>query len=268
MKNLLSRTEYVLRETKSKFNNVAVLWSGGKDSTALLYVIAETFSNFPFIVVHLDNGNEFPETYAYMEKVQKNLNFKLIREPIEIKQDAITGLKCCGNNKTEALKRAIKREHFDAVVVGIRWDEHGIRGMERSFSPRDKEFKWNVYDAENGKFGNPLQDPEFVDWGITVNDFGKKCDHVRIHPLLHWSEADIWRYLENNNIPINNLYFSKNGKRMRSIGCQSCSVTIPSPAVTTEEIIQEITATTYGERAGRVQDKEMGMERLRAIGYM
>ena len=162
----------------------------------------------------------------------------------------------------------IKRERFDAIIVSIRWDEHGIRGMERYFSPRDSEFKWNVYNPEKGEHGEAMQDPEFINWGIAVSDFGEDCNHVRVHPILHWREIDVWNYIRKKNISMNELYFSKNGKRFRSIGCKECSVPVNSDAKTIDEIISELEATNSAERAGRMQDKELAMQRLRALGYM
>lgn len=264
----LSETDYILKEAKAQFRNVGVLWSGGKDSTAMLYMISNTFKGFPFKVVHLDNRKGFPETYEHMDTVRKDMGFIFMDETVEIKRDEITGLVCCGHNKTEALKRVIAREGFDAMIVGIRWDEHGIRGMERYSSPRDRKFRWNVYDPEKGKHGEALQDSEFVKWGIVVSDFGKDCNHVRIHPILGWREIDMWEYIKQNNIPVNGLYFSKNGKRFRSIGCMECSVPVESEASTIDEVIKELEVTKKKEREGRVQDKEMAMQRLRALGYM
>jgi len=268
MKDLLSKTEYVLKETKALFDKVGVLYSGGKDSTALLHMISNVFYEFPFKAIHLDNGKDFPETIEFMNKIQTLLKFDLIKEPVEIKYDDITGLVCCGHNKTEALKRVIAKEKFDAIIVAIRWDEHGIRGLERYFSPRDKEFRWNFYNPGKGQYGEALQDAEFIDWGIAVKDFGKNCDHVRIHPILHWTELDIWDYIRTTNLPINKLYFSKNGMRFRSIGCIECSLAVNSNASTIDEILEELRTTKTKEREGRVQDKELAMQSLRALGYM
>ncbi len=259
---LLSKTEYILRETRSLFSRPAVLWSGGKDSSVLLHMISRAFHDFPFKVLHLDNGKEFDATYEYMDKMQRLLGFDIMKEDIAQRHDEITGLTCCGANKTDALKAAIKKHKFDAIVVGIRWDEHGIRGIERYFSPRDREFRWKVFEM-----GKALQDAEFVSWGIAVNDFGD-ADHVRVHPLLHWSELDVWQYIKNNHVPVNDLYFSKNGRRFRSIGCKECSLPVQSNASSIDEIVQELETTKDEERQGRVQDKEIAMERLRALGYM
>ncbi len=264
----VAKTEYLLTEANSLFERVGVLWSGGKDSTAMLYMIKDCFPTFPFKVIYLDNGQDFEETYEYMDRISKELCFEFIRQPIQIKHDEITGLKCCGHNKTEALKKVISDEKFDAIVVSIRRDEHAIRGAERYFSPRDNEFKWHRYNPNKGKDGETLQDTEFASWGISVNDFGPSCDHVRVHPILHWTEIDTWRYTKERNIPINSLYFSKNGKRFRSIGCTNCSVPISSNANNIDQIIEELEITHSKEREGRIQDKEVAMQRLRSLGYM
>jgi sulfate adenylyltransferase subunit 2 len=267
-RSLLSDTEYVLRETSSMFSNPAVLWSGGKDSTALLRMISGAFREFPFRVVHLDNGLEFPETYEYMEAVRELLGFDLLRVPVRTKRDDAAGLWCCGHNKTLALQKVVAARKFDALVVGIRWDEHGMRGMERYFSPRDREFRWNVFDPGKGKSGESLQEPEFMAWGIAVTDFGKGCDHVRVHPMLHWGEADVWKYVKDTDMPVNPLYFSRDGRRFRSIGCRECSVPVRSDASTIEDIIGELEISGSGERSGRAQEKEVAMQRLRSLGYM
>lgn len=264
----LSRTEFILKEANALFQRVGVLWSGGKDSTALLHMISRAFDTFPFTAIHLDNDKEFPETYGYMDLMKKQLHVPLIRETIEIKHDAITGLMCCGHNKTEALKRVISKNRFDAIIAAIRWDEHGIRGLERYFSPRDKEFRWQVYNPDGGAFGTSLQDSEFVGWGIAVRDFGSQCDHVRVHPILHWTELDVWKYVQANGMPVNPLYFARNGTRYRSIGCRECSLPAASEAKTISEIVRELEDTKTPEREGRIQDKELAMERLRALGYM
>jgi len=95
-------------------------------------------------------------------------------------------------------------------------------------------------------------------------------DHVRVHPLLHWTELDVWKYLKEKKAPINPLYFSREGKRYRSLGCVPCTKPIRSRAKTIEEIVRELKETQEKERSGRSQDKEnaSNMERLRALGYM
>jgi sulfate adenylyltransferase subunit 2 len=94
--------------------------------------------------------------------------------------------------------------------------------------------------------------------------------HVRVHPLLHWREVDIWSYIRREEIPIVNLYFAKGGKRYRSIGCATCCSPVPSTAETLDQILEELLSTRTSERSGRAQDKEAvyTMQKLRALGYM
>ena len=266
----LSKTIWILREAKAQFKNTGVLWSMGKDSTAMLHLIKKAFGEVPFKVIHIDNGNEFEECYEFKKHMQQKLSLDIITKKSIIREDEISGLSCCGANKTDALKEVIKEHKFDSIIVSIRWDEHGIRGLERYFSARDKEFKWNFYNPDKGEYGEALQDAEFIDWGITVSDFGKNCDHVRIHPLLHWREIDVWKFIQQENIPVNPLYFSRNGRRFRSLGCKSCTVAVDSTASSVDDIIQELTTTQVRERAGRAESKENTyiMQRLRALGYM
>jgi len=142
-------------------------------------------------------------------------------------------------------------------LLGIRRDEHGIRAKERVFSPRDSQFRWNYED----------QPPELWDQYTTEAD---EDYHLRVHPLLHWREIDIWHYIKRENLPVNPLYFARQGKRYRSLGCQTCCSPVPSEAASVDEIIAELQATRTAERAGRAQDKEDAytMQKLRALGYM
>jgi sulfate adenylyltransferase subunit 2 len=144
------------------------------------------------------------------------------------------------------------------VIAGARADEEGSRSKERYFSPRNHNSDWNVAD----------QPPEL--WNQYKTDFAPGT-HVRIHPLLDWTEINIWEYIERENIPIIDLYFDKGtGTRYRSIGCAPCTGTIQSTAKTPAEIIVELRATKIPERAGRAQDQEdaYAMEKLRREGYM
>lgn len=273
LKKLESKSIYILRETKALFKKPVVLYSMGKDSTTTLYLIKKAFNGVPFPVIHIDTGMKFPEMYQFRDRIVKELDLDLIvaKNIDAIKQGispkTVTRFKCCTLLKTQALQQAIADYEFDAVIVSIRRDEHGIRGKERSFSPRDKEFRWKTFDSE--RFIG-LQEAEFIDWGIAVSDFGMDVDHVRIHSLLHWGERDVWEYIKQENIPINPLYFSRGGKRYRSLGCMPCTQPFDSDAMDIDSIIEEVKKNTTGEREGRAQDKEEAdaMERLRALGYM
>jgi sulfate adenylyltransferase subunit 2 len=149
-------------------------------------------------------------------------------------------------------------EPYTGVIVGARADEEGSRSKERYFSPRDHHGDWDIAD----------QPPEM--WNQFKTDFAPGT-HVRIHPLLDWTEINVWEYIERENIPIIDIYFDKgSGKRYRSIGCETCTAMIESPARTTQEIIVELRATKIPERAGRAQDQEdtYAMEKRRREGYM
>ena len=256
-KQLEERAIFILREAKTKFSNVAALWSMGKDSTTMLALARKAFlGKVPFPVIHIDNGIDFPETYAFREQLAKKWNLNLIVAKSEIKPE-MSGFACCGANKTVALKKAMKQYGFDALIVSIRRDEHGIRSKERYISPRDKNFKWNYKN----------QPAEMWD------DYSSKLDdqgHVRVHPLLDFNEIDIWNYIKREKVPINPLYYSRNGLRYRSLGCTHCTVPVKSNARSIGAIIKELGITKTEERAGREQDKEKSyvMEKLRALGYM
>ena len=260
---LENQSIYVIREGYQQFRNVAMLWSIGKDSTTLLWLVRKAFfGNIPFPCLHLDTGYKFKEIYEFREKYAKewNLNLKIHKNESAIARGVSpqTGkLECCTELKTNALKDAINDFNFRGLYLGIRRDEHGIRAKERVFSPRDKQFEWNY----------KSQPPELWDQYKTKT---AADEHIRIHPLLGWTELDIWEYIRREQIPIVSLYFAKNGKRYRSIGCETCCNPVDSTADTVDEIIEELKTTTQTERSGRAQDKESAymMQKLRSLGYM
>lgn len=228
--------------------------------------------------MHIDTGWKFPVMYEFREKVAKDWDLDLIVEKSDeaglIKPNGkITHQECCQLLKTDALRRAIEKHGFDAVIVSIRRDEHYIRNLERLSSPRDKEFTWKfLRKKQEGEGGDaPFESLQNVElWDALQKDFGEDCHHVRRHPILHWDEIDVWRYTKERNLPVNPLYFAKDGKRYRSLGCYPCTVPIKSEANTIDKIIEEIKTTKIGERSGRAQDKEAEqvMRKLRALGYM
>lgn len=248
---------YVIREAKLKFKNIAALWSMGKDSTTMLALTRKAFmGKIPFPVIHIDNSIDFPETYQFRQDLAKKWNLDLIVAKSEIKPDLV-GSACCGKNKPETLKKVMAEHGFDALIVSIRRDEHGIRAKERYMSPRDAKFRWNYKD----------QPAELWD------DYSSKLDdkgHVRIHPLLDFNEIDIWEYIKKEKVPVNPLYFSRNGYRYRSLGCTHCTIPLKSNAKSVDDIIAELETTKDEERSGRSMDKEREyvMQRLRSLGYM
>ena len=144
-----------------------------------------------------------------------------------------------------------------AAMVARGGDEEATRAKERVFSPRGTEGGWDVRD----------QPPEFWD---QFNASPPPGAHLRIHPILHWTEVDIWRYTRRENIPIIPLYLARNGKRYRSLGDQDITSPVASKARTIDEIIAELEATNTPERAGRAMDHESedAFERLRTSGYL
>ena len=259
---LESQSIYIIREAYYHYSKLAVLWSIGKDSTTLVWLCRKAFfGKIPFPALHIDTGYKFPQMYRFRDEYSKKWGMELLVSRNEQAIAAGMGpekkLECCTALKTEGLKLAIAKYGFEALLLGIRRDEHGIRAKERYFSPRDEQFKWDYQD----------QPPEL--WDQYKNQTEEKT-HIRVHPLLHWAEVDIWRYLRREEIPITELYFAKDGKRYRSIGCTTCCNPVESNATTIDEIIEELETTNTSERAGRAQDKEdtYTMQKLRALGYM
>jgi len=257
---------FILREAFNKFENLAMLWSIGKDSTVLLWLARKAFfGHVPFPLVHIDTTYKIPSMIEYRDKLCHEWNLRLIvgkntkqlESGITYPQGKATRVECCSTLKKDALRQVLDEHNFTGVIVGVRRDEEPTRAKERYFSPRDKNMEWNVED----------QPPEL--WDQFKTDF-EPGTHIRIHPLLHWTELNIWEYIERENVPVIPLYFAKDGKRYRSLGCACCTAKIPSNATTVREIIEELRATKIPERSGRAQDQESedAFEKLRRDGYM
>jgi sulfate adenylyltransferase subunit 2 len=262
MEELENRSTYIIREAYACFRKPVVLWSMGKDSTVLIALCRKAFMGIvPFPVVHIDTGRKFPSMYAFRDKWAHAWGLKLLvarsNAHLSNNVDYADKLACCTMLKTEVLKQLLHDQSFDAIMLAIRRDEHGVRAKERHFSPRNKDFQWDYCN----------QPAEL--WDL----FGAKTDdntHIRVHPLLDWTELDIWRYIKKENLPVVDLYYAKEGKRYRSIGCAPCCEPVSSDATTLDEILHELETTRIGERQGRAQDKEAAyaMQQLRALGYM
>ena len=267
-----------------------MLWSIGKDSTVLLWLAKKAFfGHVPFELIHIDTAYKVPHMISYRDEIAKELKLRLVvgqnKEALALKQTFPNGnvdrIACCKNLKATALNHTLdgtwsrkiydpkndnwsevaNAEPYNAVIVGVRSDEEGSRSKERVFSARDEKNEW---DASS-------QPPEL--WNLYKTEFAPNT-HVRVHPLLEWTELNIWEYIEREKIPVIPIYFDQgSGKRYRSLGCYPCTSPVDSTAKNPQEIIDELTNGKFkdiAERSGRAQDKDGGgtLEALRKEGYM
>ena len=284
------RSVFLFREAYASFKNLGMLWSIGKDSTVLLWLARKAFfGHVPIPLIHIDTAYKIPEMIEYRDRLAAEWNLSLIygqnRAALSAKRTfpdgAVDRIACCTLLKTDALKKTLSgewpryrfnhatrtyeedrnREAFTGIIAGVRADEEGSRSKERYFSARGTEGHWDVAD----------QPPEF--WNQYKTDFAPGT-HVRVHPLLDWTELNIWEYIEREKIPTVSLYYNQgDGKRYRSLGCYPCTTPVESEARTPLEIIEELRTGRFSniaERSGRAQDKDDGggLETLRRDGYM
>lgn len=261
---LENQSVYILREAYKNFKNLAMLWSIGKDSTVLLWLARKAFlGHCPIPLVHIDTSFKIPKMIEYRDKYAQEWGLNLVvgqnKKALDEGMNYEKGrIECCEALKTQGLAQIMKQEGYTGLILGIRRDEEGTRAKERYFSPRNKDFEWEFKD----------QPPELWDQFKTTFAEGT---HIRIHPLLHWTELNVWEYIEREKIPIIDLYFAdENGRRYRSLGCAPCTGSIESNASNVHEIIEELKKTSTAERSGRAQDQEdtYAMQKLRARGYM
>lgn len=262
--DLEAQSIYLLREAHAAFRKVALLWSMGKDSNVLLWLAKKAFcGHVPFTVVHIDTTYEFAEMLEFRAWAEKHYGFRLIvhvnREARArgIGYETADPVTVTHELKTVALQQCLADHGFDALVTGIRRDEDSTRAKERYFSPRNAEFEWDYKD----------QPPEF--WNQFATEV-KPSEHIRVQPLLDWTEIDIWRYCEREKIPLPGMYFARDGKRYRSLGCWPITKPVVSNATSISDIIDELKVTRTAERAGRAQDhhERNAMQKLRARGFM
>lgn len=287
---LESKSVHILREAYREFGNLCMLWSVGKDSTVMLWLARKAFfGHCPMPLVHVDTSFKIPKMITYRDNLAREWKLNMVvgqnKEAIANKQTfpdgAITRLECCKALKSEALKHTLSgewdrmrlnhttgeyeldtnREPYTGVIVGVRSDEEGSRSKERYFSPRDQQNDWDVDD----------QPPEL--WNQYKTDFAPGT-HVRIHPLLDWTELNLWEYIQRENIPLVDLYYDLGeGTRYRSLGCGPCTSCVESTSTNVAEVVEEIRSGKFAniaERSGRAQDKDDGggLETLRRDGYM
>ena len=259
--DLEAQSVFVLREAFGRLKRLALLWSLGKDSNVMIWLARKAFfGRVPFPVLHVDTGKKFPEMYAFRDRyaAEWSLDLKIERcPPLEAVDPTLPPAARSAARKTEGLRLAVAKYGFDGLIAGIRRDEEPTRAKERVFSPRGREGEWDVSD----------QPAEFWDHFNAAPPAGA---HLRIHPILHWTEADIWAYTKRETIPIIPLYLSRDGMRYRSLGDADITFPVASQATTIDAIISELEATKIPERAGRAMDHEAedAFERLRRGGYL
>ncbi len=279
-----------MREAYAAFDNLCMLWSIGKDSTVMLHLARKAFfGHIPFPLAHIDTHYKIPEMIEYRDKLAKELGLYMVygenTEALAAKRTfpdgQVSRIECCRLLKTEALTHTVdgtwpryklnlitgcyekdsNSQPFNGVIVGARSDEEGSRSKERYFSPRNEKSSWSIED----------QPPEL--WNQYKTDF-KSGTHVRIHPLLDWTELNVWEYIEREKIKTVSLYYDNgSGTRYRSLGCAPCTKPIPSFSKNPSDIIEELKngqLSDIAERSGREQDAEDGggLETLRRGGYM
>ena len=271
---LEAQSIYIFREAFNKIDKLAMLWSFGKDSNAMIYLARKAFfGQVPFPLIHCDTELEMDEVYAFRNQYAKEWGINLISHtcpPIEKTDPTLPHAARVAARKTLGLKEVVDKMGLTGIIAGIRRDEEGTRAKERVFSPRGVEGNWDVKD----------QPPEF--WDQFKTDYAPGTS-LRIHPLLHWTELDIWLYIQRENIPVVPLYYAKpyhqfegrdfGGKvmRFRSLGEKGITWPLESDAATIEDIIAELRVTKVSERSGRpmgADEDESSFERLRADGYM
>jgi sulfate adenylyltransferase subunit 2 len=285
---------YILREVAGQFEKPALLFSGGKDSICLVHLALKAFrpGKFPFPLVHVDTGHNFPEALKYRDDLAKQINEKLIVRKVEdtIKaknlQDAKGKYPSRNALQTYTLLDVIEEFEFDACIGGARRDEEKARAKERIFSVRDEFGQWDP----------KKQRPEL--WNI-YNGKINKGENVRVFPISNWTELDVWNYIKREKIELPNIYFTherdvvvtESGQlmanseylqldasdvitrkkvRYRTVGDMTCTAAIESEAYHIDDIIQEIKEAKISERgATRMDDKisEAAMEDRKKGGY-
>jgi sulfate adenylyltransferase subunit 2 len=284
---------YILREAAAQFEKPALLFSGGKDSIVLVHLALKAFrpGGFPFPLVHIDTGHNFPEALAFRDYLVNKLGEKLIIGKVtdSIKKYNLkeTAGRFPSRNalQTYTLLDVIQENEFDACIGGARRDEEKARAKERIFSVRDDFGQWDP----------KLQRAEL--WNI-LNGKVHKGHNVRVFPISNWTELDVWNYIQRYNIELPSLYFAHerecivhNDKliatsdyikpqpddtvvyqkvRYRTVGDMTCTAAVPSDAVTVEDIIDNIINTRISERGQtRLDDQlsEAAMEDRKKQGY-
>lgn len=293
LKALESEAIHIFREVAAEFERPVMLYSVGKDSSVLLHLARKAFypGKIPFPLLHVNTGWKFKEMIAFRDRVVSDYDLDLVshtnpRGKLEGVSPFSHGSSLYTNiMKTEALRQALDAGQYDAAFGGARRDEEASRAKERIYSFRTPDHGW---DPRN-------QRPEL--WSI-YNGMIRKGESVRAFPLSNWTEVDIWRYIQVEDIPIVPLYFAaprpvveRDGMlilaadkrlelqpgevkrvetiRFRTLGCFPLTGAIRSTATTLDAIISELETATVSERQGRAIDRDEAgsMEKKKREGY-
>jgi sulfate adenylyltransferase subunit 2 len=292
LKQLEAESIHIFREVASEFEKPVMLYSIGKDSSAMLRLAQKAFypAPIPFPLLHVDTGYKFREMLEFRDNYTRELGLNLLvwRNEGALAEGAnpvkLGTQRCCGLLKTTALLDALRHYGFDAAFGGARRDEEKSRAKERIYSFRDSAGQWDP----------KAQRPEL--WNLYNSRVGPG-ESIRVFPLSNWTELDIWHYIHLENIPIVPLYFAKERRmlvrgeslipleqsfvqglpgdeqmvrcRLRSLGCSPCTGAIRSDADTLPKIIAELVSFRSSERANRVidHDQDGSMEIKKREGY-
>jgi sulfate adenylyltransferase subunit 2 len=293
LRTLEAEAIHVMRETVAEFERPVLLFSGGKDSIVLLRLAEKAFrpAPFPFPLMHVDTGHNFPEAIEYRDRRVDELDERLV---VALVEDSIragrvveqTGPGASRNGlQTVTLLDAITEHRFDAAFGGARRDEERARAKERILSFRDEFGQWEPQ----------KQRPEV--WSL-YNGRIHKGEHARVFPISNWTELDVWQYIAEEDLEVPSIYFahdrevfSRDGMlyavspfmemlksevpfaarvRYRTVGDMSCTGAVESDAASLAEVVAEIAATEVTERGQtRADDRvtEAAMEDRKRQGY-
>jgi sulfate adenylyltransferase subunit 2 len=284
---------HIFREVAAELERPVLLFSGGKDSIVLLRLAEKAFrpGKFPFPVMHVDTGHNFPEVIEFRDRRVREIDERLIVASVQESIDKgrvveETGPRASRNRlQTTTLLDAIEEHQFDAAIGGARRDEERARAKERIFSFRDDFGQWNPR----------VQRPEL--WNV-YNARVRKGEHVRVFPISNWTELDVWQYVAREQLELPRIYFAHDREvfkrdgmlyassehvermeteepftasvRFRTVGDMTCTGGVVSDAATIGEVVDEIAATRVTERGEtRADDRftEAAMEDRKRVGY-
>jgi sulfate adenylyltransferase subunit 2 len=284
---------HIMREVAAERERPVLLFSGGKDSIVMLRLAEKAFrpARFPFPVMHVDTGHNFPEVIEYRDRRVAELGERLVVASVQESIDKgrvaeQTGPRASRNQlQTTTLLDAIEEHQFDAAMGGARRDEERARAKERIFSFRDDFGQWNPR----------AQRPEL--WNL-YNARTRKGEHIRVFPISNWTELDVWQYIAREQLELPLIYFAHEREvfrrdgmlyaasdfielfpgeepfsatvRFRTVGDMTCTGGVVSDAASIDEVVTEIAATRITERGEtRADDRvsEAAMEDRKRVGY-